>query len=357
MNCPSCGQKGKTVKPVTLESLLRPEANERLTDSTYRFCAADDCEIVYFGEDGTTFDKADLTVRVGCKETDAPRQVCYCFDYTVEDIEAQVAETGTSTIPEAITAECRAGRDRCEETNPKGSCCLGDVRAAMKRAQVGALVTDDEPADCCAVPERETSKESRAGLWASGGAVVAAVLSSACCWLPLLLIAFGASAAGVSGFFEEYRVHFLVVTALLLGTGFYLIYFRKEQCGPDGSCAVPNPRLMRVNRVMLWVATVFVLAFVLFPNYVGSLMGSDTPSEQAPASTSAVEVTLDIGGMTCEGCATVLRTALLEVPGVSSANISYEKKQAIVVAEPTVTDRAIRQAVEGAGYELQSLSR
>ncbi len=36
-----------------------------------------------------------------------------------------------------------------------------------------------------------------------------ALLSPACCWLPLLLIAFGASAAGVSGFFETYRPYLL----------------------------------------------------------------------------------------------------------------------------------------------------
>ena len=54
-------------------------------------------------------------------------------------------------------------------------------------------------------PAKETQDErgQKVGLWATGGAVISAILSSACCWLPFLLIAFGASAAGVSGFFEE----------------------------------------------------------------------------------------------------------------------------------------------------------
>ena len=73
-------------------------------------------------------------------------------------------------------------------------------------------------------------------MWVSAGAVVAAVLSSVCCWLPLALIAFGVSAGGVSGFFEIYRPHLLGATGLLLAAGFYLVYFRKEQCAPDIAC-------------------------------------------------------------------------------------------------------------------------
>lgn len=37
----------------------------------------------------------------------------------------------------------------------------------------------------------------RTGLVAFGGSVLAALVASACCWLPLLLVTFGGSAAGV----------------------------------------------------------------------------------------------------------------------------------------------------------------
>lgn len=116
-------------------------------------------------------------------------------------------------------------------------------------------------------------REHNVGMWSAGGALTAAVLSSACCWLPLALIGVGVSAAGVGGFFEAYRIHFLVVTALLLGTGFYFVYVRKPKCASCEACAVPNPKLQRFNKIMLWTATVFVLGFAAFPNYVGYVLG------------------------------------------------------------------------------------
>ena len=84
--------------------------------------------------------------------------------------------------------------------------------------------------DCCTskdkqncTPENPTTDGNtgaRSQRFTLGGSVVAAVLSSACCWLPLLLLAFGASAAGVSAFFERWRPAFLVVAIGLLGAGF-----------------------------------------------------------------------------------------------------------------------------------------
>ena len=77
--------------------------------------------------------------------------------------------------------------------------------------------------------ETDISSE-KAGMLAATGAVVTAILSSACCWLPLLLLAFGASAVGVSSWFEKYRLIFLGITALMLASGYYLVYFKAPTC-------------------------------------------------------------------------------------------------------------------------------
>jgi len=96
--CPVSGTKGKLVKTVTLRSLLKEEHQERITQGRYRFCDAQGCDVVYFAEDGShVFTKADLKVRVGVKETDAPRPICYCFNHTVEEIFDEIQRTGTST--------------------------------------------------------------------------------------------------------------------------------------------------------------------------------------------------------------------------------------------------------------------
>ncbi len=101
----------------------------------------------------------------------------------------------------------------------------------------------DQPIQLTSLSVKAPPSRLTTGLWASAGAMASAILSSACCWLPLLLLAFGLSAGGMASFLEAYRPYLLGVTALLLGSGFYLTYFRKKKCGPDGSCAVPNRKL------------------------------------------------------------------------------------------------------------------
>ncbi len=46
--------------------------------------------------------------------------ICYCFNYTLSDIESDVNKYGKSTIEERIVSEKKAGACRCETENPKG---------------------------------------------------------------------------------------------------------------------------------------------------------------------------------------------------------------------------------------------
>jgi len=137
MQCPACGTQGKAVGPITIEKLVVEAARRRAgrTDG-FRFCAERSCEVAYFHPaSGTRIVKDEVRVRIGPKETDPPRPICYCFDYNLEQIQAELAATGTSKIAEDITEKCRQGLERCEETNPQGSCCLGNIRRAIKEAR------------------------------------------------------------------------------------------------------------------------------------------------------------------------------------------------------------------------------
>ena len=46
--------------------------------------------------------------------------ICYCFEYTKNDIEQDFTKNGRSLIMEEITAEKKAGRCDCATKNPKG---------------------------------------------------------------------------------------------------------------------------------------------------------------------------------------------------------------------------------------------
>jgi copper chaperone CopZ len=195
---------------------------------------------------------------------------------------------------------------------------------------------------------------NRAGALATGGSVVTAMLSSACCWLPLLLLAFGASAAGVGAFFEQWRPYFITLSVVMLGTGFYFAYFRASAC-KDGCCSTRARRGQLINRAMLWTSSVVVLAFVMFPKYGASLIESiqsRTATEQSIAATDAAATgdvyVFEVEGMTCEACAVTLKSQLAKIPGVTSAQVNYADKTARVNAD----DPAVLGQVEEIGKSL-----
>ena len=180
----------------------------------------------------------------------------------------------------------------------------------------------------------ETSITSgKAGMLAATGAVVTAILSSACCWLPLLLLAFGASAVGVSSWFEKYRLIFLGITALMLAGGFYLVYFKAPTCSAEGACcSTKGTGMRRFTKIMLWMSTIIVIVFAAFPNYVGFVIRASGPSGETNASTLVTlpKVSLDIEGMTCTGCAANLENSLKDLDGVAQAKVNYDTKKAEV---------------------------
>ncbi len=46
--------------------------------------------------------------------------ICYCFEYTGEDVKQDFFKNGRSLIMEKITAEKKFGRCQCATLNPKG---------------------------------------------------------------------------------------------------------------------------------------------------------------------------------------------------------------------------------------------
>lgn len=132
--CPVGGSRGKPVPLVTLRSLVRPEHSAIVEGREWFFCDLPDCDVVYFTRDGRTLEKEALKVRVGLKEKDAPRPVCYCFGHSVESLREEIGRTGRCTAAASIKEKIEAGECRCEILNPKGTCCLGDINKVVKEA-------------------------------------------------------------------------------------------------------------------------------------------------------------------------------------------------------------------------------
>ncbi len=131
--CPASGAKGFPVGIGTVKALLTETALRRLEGGSYRFCADDGCPVVYFDDRSHTFTTSDVRVPVWEKVDFGERMVCYCFGENESDICAEVVREGRSHAVERVTAHIQAGRCACEVRNPRGTCCLGDVGAAVKR--------------------------------------------------------------------------------------------------------------------------------------------------------------------------------------------------------------------------------
>ncbi len=389
--CPACGKKAKRVSTVTLGALLKAEFAKPFTtkghrccgsdgngchpmssDTGWRFCDAPGCDVVYFSEEGDSrFTKSQLKVPVGVKETTGERPLCYCFGHSVGSIKEELCTKGRSDALTDIRAKMKDPGCRCETENPSGSCCLGSVTQGIQiaREELGMSLAHTEPDQTNdgvqpnIAPAQPPS--NRGEVIAKVGTVVSAIMASACCWLPLVLLAVGVSGAGIAATLETYRPLFIVVTVGFLAAAFYFTYRPKKAAAAGGHgccatepsegedcCAATGKRrfhMMSLNKAMLWVVTVLAVAFLFFPSYVGRLFGTGTG---AVVTENLHRAVVQIEGMSCEGCATTVAQAIRQVPGVLAVEVSYEKQQAVVgvTAGHPIPQEGILAALKQAGY-------
>jgi hypothetical protein len=271
VECPSCGKKGKRVGTVTLGALLKDEFAARFTmvghscrdtngksckpmkgDTGWRYCNSAECDVVYFAEEGdTTFQKSQLKVPVGVKEQAGERPLCYCFGHSVASIADEFRAKGRSDALDDIRAKMKHPGCRCETENPSGSCCLGAVSQAVEEVRATLTATsaaagtpyDQDPAGSVgtdpSVPARTSRSGGRAVRLAGLGALLTAIVASACCWLPLVLVGLGVSAAGMGTLFERYRPLLLGVTFALLALAWLLNY--RASLGRLAACLTGKP--------------------------------------------------------------------------------------------------------------------
>ncbi|MGQ0594402.1 MAG: mercury resistance system periplasmic binding protein MerP [Gammaproteobacteria bacterium] len=70
-----------------------------------------------------------------------------------------------------------------------------------------------------------------------------------------------------------------------------------------------------------------------------------------PAWAASKTVTLSVPGMTCAACPMTIKKALTDVDGFTDAEVSFDKKEAVVTFDDTKTDVSILiEATTDAGY-------
>lgn len=70
-----------------------------------------------------------------------------------------------------------------------------------------------------------------------------------------------------------------------------------------------------------------------------------------PAWAATQTVTLAVPGMTCAACPITVKKALTKVDGVQQVEVSYEKREAVVIFDDAKTSTPkLTQSTENAGY-------
>jgi copper chaperone CopZ len=185
--------------------------------------------------------------------------------------------------------------------------------------------------DCCAVPSEKTQptasqqvRAERLSILASIGAMLAGLLTSACCWLPALLAAVGVGSAGLGAKFVPYRPFFAIGALALIGIAFAVTYRRqpKEAC-----CLTPTHKAQRFG---LWAALVIVLASLGFPKVMERFARSTSSISSAAMPEGVRAFSFRIEGMSCPSCALAIAANLKRLPNVVDARVDFEKGEATI---------------------------
>lgn len=104
------------------------------------------------------------------------------------------------------------------------------------------------------------------------GAVVSGFLASACCIGPLLLVFLGIGSAGALTALEPFSLTMMVLTFLYLGLTFYVTYRKPKAagCKADEACCTNGRK--RFQKILLWIATLFVLTMLFAPQILLTLL-------------------------------------------------------------------------------------
>ncbi|GAA3535079.1 mercuric ion transporter MerT [Zobellella aerophila] len=116
-----------------------------------------------------------------------------------------------------------------------------------------------------AMVEPRQAAESNTGRGALAAGGLAAMLASACCLGPLVLIALGVSGAWIGNLkiLEPYRPIFIGVALVALFFAWCRIYRPAQACKPGEVCAVP--RVNRVYKALFWIVAALVVLALAFP--------------------------------------------------------------------------------------------
>ncbi|MBI2981913.1 MAG: heavy-metal-associated domain-containing protein [Deltaproteobacteria bacterium] len=177
--------------------------------------------------------------------------------------------------------------------------------------------------------------------------ILSVTLASACCGIPLLLIALGLGGLGFGVVVGKYHWYFTAggIAVLLIAWGYFLR--EKRRACAAGSCIQGEKR----TKAVLITATLVVLAFSGL-NVYSTLVDKGITTASLSTSSATTSVILPIEGMTCVTCEKTVQGALKELPGIVNAKASAKTQNVLVEYQPgQVTFEQMVSAIKKTGYK------
>ncbi|MFQ5997824.1 MAG: hypothetical protein ACE5KO_00800 [Candidatus Bathyarchaeia archaeon] len=143
-SCKLCSKLGNRVLQVTMGSHVKEIYWPYLGDGFY-FCSTPMCEVAYFNNHRNLYIvKRELRTRLGLKEKNPPKPVCYCLQINEEHIAEEILRKKCCYSLEDIEYYTKAGTGKwCLTTNPSGKCCRESLSQIVDKylplAQTSAL--------------------------------------------------------------------------------------------------------------------------------------------------------------------------------------------------------------------------
>ncbi len=108
----------------------------------------------------------------------------------------------------------------------------------------------------------------------AGGSALGALAMSSCCIVPLALFSLGVTGAWIGNLtaLYPYKLYFFAITAGFLAGGFYKVYRKPKASAREGETYCTSPVSDRINKVVLWTASILVAAALAFPYVVPLLL-------------------------------------------------------------------------------------
>jgi copper chaperone CopZ len=181
--------------------------------------------------------------------------------------------------------------------------------------------------------------------------VLSAAFASACCGLPLLLVAVGLGGLGFGSFLGRYHWYFTGIGVALLSAAWF-VFLREKRHLYAAGIEMNNARF---TSAMLGIATLAVAGFLALNVYSALGLGSKAQEVAHAASgelAQAAQVVLPVEGMTCFSCELSVEKALNALEGVAEAKASASEQKVLVRYEPgRVTFGQMVEAIGAAGYQ------